>query len=986
MMNQTQPRKQTNPRYRHFNQAIYTAGDVDQFDNARLHKDLLPRLEPEHCCFDPLEPPLWSKHCQMTSRSVDNTFKYLFYKFKKGLFVRISNNMLETFLPFSNVHYCNEFSHLIRVEPRYTGSTPQKQVENFIRSTSRIKKNFKIKPLQQWVANNALVRYDENEGDNNVVILQHFLTTLCQERPVPDIEFFLNRRDFPLLTRDGTEPYHHFFGSSTPLVSHSYESYAPIFSCSTQDRYADVAFPTYEDWARATYQKTGQCFPNSWREYKPIVPCSWSSKKPMAVFRGSSTGVGVTPQTNQRLRALELAHQFPQLLDVGITKWNTRPRKNEACPTLQTIQLERMPLASPLTLQQQSLFKYILHCEGHVAAYRLSYELSSGSVILLAQSSWKTWYSHLLQPYKHYIPVNADLSNLVDQIQWCIQHDDECEKIAQHALDFYTTHLDQDAILDTMQRLLWTVARQTGVYSYLPHLGHSLVTDELEQWNLKVKHSLDCYTLPKPKSPRCIGLLDGCLDVFDSKSLKDLCLVKKIFANVNGSIDLYETNQIYLVGKKSNNTLKDREHAHEAFIGRFGINELVGKVPNFAYTFGLVFDNGHYNTSMVFTEFIDGITLYDWLLSPFYSFDSLCSILIQINLALVTAQQLKGFIHYDLYPWNIILQDVSHLEHAPEFCYALDDVNIIIKPSIIPVMIDFGKSTIIIYEEKHGCIVHGFSNLYQVHSSIDSLTLIYGCMSALEQRTESRQPWGLFVKFAQSLGLPDAENIQRWSKFGALFNVPLDDQGRGPHQCIDFIVHHFRVQLSTCPGFFYLLEKGHRLYTSLSMKHVNEGDILQHIFHHMDNSRPVQSENKLFQTLITHMIHRRLAWLNQLVEQQQKTPLVTSWQHLWKLYTHQPEITSSDTSQLAQTVEFDMPKPCSLYLDSAISPQYLEDISIDPVPKLDWISVWIMLREAKVFKLDLFHPEMDTVTRMNGFLYLHAIASHHTALKLKTTL
>ncbi len=37
--------------------------------------------------------------------------------------------------------------------------------------------------------------------------LRHMLDTLCAEREVPDVEFFLNKRDFPMLKADLTEPY-----------------------------------------------------------------------------------------------------------------------------------------------------------------------------------------------------------------------------------------------------------------------------------------------------------------------------------------------------------------------------------------------------------------------------------------------------------------------------------------------------------------------------------------------------------------------------------------------------------------------------------------------------------------------------------------------------------------------------------------------------------------------------------------------------------
>ena len=41
----------------------------------------------------------------------------------------------------------------------------------------------------------------------------------------------------------------------------------------------------------------------------------------------------------------------------------------------------------------------------------------------------KLWYSHLLIPYKHFIPIK-DLSDLVEKTKWCLKNDEQCKKIA----------------------------------------------------------------------------------------------------------------------------------------------------------------------------------------------------------------------------------------------------------------------------------------------------------------------------------------------------------------------------------------------------------------------------------------------------------------------------------------------------------------------------------------------------------------------------
>ena len=96
-------------------------------------------------------------------------------------------------------------------------------------------------------------------------------------------------------------------------------------------------------------------------------------------------------------------------------------------------------LIPSLTFEEQCIYKYIIHIDGHVSAFRLSSELSMNSVILLVESEWKIWYSHLLKPYVHYIPVRKDLSNIYRQIKWCKNNDDKCKQISINARKFYET-------------------------------------------------------------------------------------------------------------------------------------------------------------------------------------------------------------------------------------------------------------------------------------------------------------------------------------------------------------------------------------------------------------------------------------------------------------------------------------------------------------------------------------------------------------------
>ena len=266
---------QTNPRYKYFTQTQFTVGDEEQFEQYRepTNGDPCPsEISLADNLFDDENLPIWDKYKDVGATAVINTFRYIFNKFKKGIFVKIQNGKLKVFLPFSNAHFSNEWSQKIQVK--------YGTINDFIKDLTE-KAGYRFNPksinpnINEWYANNCLIRYDltwsngvraPTEGESNVGNVKNMLDVLCANRKVPDIEFFINRRDFPLITRDGTEPYNNIWDGHIPLISHSYQKYCPILSMTTSDIYADVAMPTWEDWARIQGPRN-VWFPKSCRNY-----------------------------------------------------------------------------------------------------------------------------------------------------------------------------------------------------------------------------------------------------------------------------------------------------------------------------------------------------------------------------------------------------------------------------------------------------------------------------------------------------------------------------------------------------------------------------------------------------------------------------------------------------------------------------------------------------------------------------------------------
>ena len=471
---------QTNPRYPKYNQLYFTA--ADQKD---LNKYGLLPLRYFYSCerkesnnlntIKFKKESLFKIYKNIDYDSCVNTLNYMFNKFKKGVFVIIRNNKLVLYLPFSNNFFKNNWYDKIyfsEEEKRLIQSQGYEKVKHLLNKgiidyMNKHPDQYKFKKInfkrEEWVANGCFFRndYNQSEGDLNLNIYKSMFEALLKERSIPDVEFFINTRDFPIITKDYTEPYFHLFDSHIVKLEDQYvdKKMAPIFSKSGTEHNADILFPNEDDWMRASNKFFAEGCSGGYHKIEMDKwNTDWKKKKDVCIFRGSATGCGITLENNMRLKAADLSIDHPDILDAGITKWNGRLKKYEGKPMDSIDEKKfRFGIASFITDVEKSGYKYILNIDGHVSACRLSSEFAMNSVILIVESDYKLWFSHLLVPNVHYIPVSRNLDNLISQLEWCKKHDKECKSIAKSGQNFYNKYLTKEAMFDYMQQLFCNI-------------------------------------------------------------------------------------------------------------------------------------------------------------------------------------------------------------------------------------------------------------------------------------------------------------------------------------------------------------------------------------------------------------------------------------------------------------------------------------------------------------------------------------------------
>ena len=475
---------QTNPRFNKFDQTYFNAGDFKDINkygllpvryfysmNNNTDIDIKNTDKDKDIKNSDIDiKNIFKLYKKIDYTSIRNTFDYMFNKFKKGVFVIIHDNKLVLFLPFSNAFYKNNWikqTYFSEEDKRLLESDnihkiKDKLNDNIIKFIKKHHIKNKINfNRNQWYANNCIFRneYPSYEGELNINIIKDMIETLLKERTIPNVEFFLNDRDFPILKKDYTEPYNHLFDSDKVKIEKEYQfkKMCPIFSKSATDKYADILMPTNDDWIMASNKYFSSGCSNSYHKTSwDKINTTWDTKKSICIFRGSATGCGITLETNMRLKAADLSLDYPDLLDAAITNWKARMRKYEKMPIdiIDTTQFRFKLASSEMDNITKSNYKYILNIDGYVSAFRLSSELSMNSLVLLVKSDYKLWFSHMLEPYIHFIPIKKDLSDLISQIKWCKENDKKCKEIASNALKFHNKYLSKNGILDYLQNKL----------------------------------------------------------------------------------------------------------------------------------------------------------------------------------------------------------------------------------------------------------------------------------------------------------------------------------------------------------------------------------------------------------------------------------------------------------------------------------------------------------------------------------------------------
>jgi hypothetical protein len=162
---------------------------------------------------------------------------------------------------------------------------------------------------------------------------------------------------------------------------------------------------------------------------------AWADRSDTLVWRGAMTGTGLWDAE----LALERPWLAAQRMQVCV-RLRDVPKTDAkfAYTSRDEISIEAMALyglAGAMVPEDTWITrKYAIDVDGHANTWQnLIARLHLGCCVLkvASQYDYRQWYYDRLKPWEHYVPVKADCSDLIEQVEWVRNNDAEAEQIAR---------------------------------------------------------------------------------------------------------------------------------------------------------------------------------------------------------------------------------------------------------------------------------------------------------------------------------------------------------------------------------------------------------------------------------------------------------------------------------------------------------------------------------------------------------------------------
>jgi len=179
------------------------------------------------------------------------------------------------------------------------------------------------------------------------------------------------------------------------------------------------------------YFLTSEAYDDSKRRLASnFVP--WNARKPIAFWRGGTSGQRTGDRnwkTLPRIQLCMIALKHGEIIDAGISKVVQSVTPNDE----HEIAAHGL-IRDSVPFEAFAQYKYQIDIDGNSNSWPgLFQKLLTGNPVLKVASphGYRQWYYHLLEPWINFVPVRADMADLVEKIQWLKANDHVAKSIGE---------------------------------------------------------------------------------------------------------------------------------------------------------------------------------------------------------------------------------------------------------------------------------------------------------------------------------------------------------------------------------------------------------------------------------------------------------------------------------------------------------------------------------------------------------------------------
>jgi hypothetical protein len=250
------------------------------------------------------------------------------------------------------------------------------------------------------------------------------VTKAIKKYDIPDVEFFVGLADGPRAAID------------TSAWVPGY----PIFGLLGSKNHIDIPIPHPAEYgAHGAYT------------VRDSINVPWEARESKLYWRGASNCFIFESDnwhTCARTRLAKMKKQYPDILDVGVSRYAPRSElpREEYLNSTGTEIVEREDVGN------QANYKYILDVDGSWGSSRKVGILECGSIMFAQDSPWFAYYQPLMIPYRHFVPIDRILRDLPQKVQWANDNPDFMQHIAEEGVKFHQQYASKEAAI-----LYWSI-------------------------------------------------------------------------------------------------------------------------------------------------------------------------------------------------------------------------------------------------------------------------------------------------------------------------------------------------------------------------------------------------------------------------------------------------------------------------------------------------------------------------------------------------